>query len=286
MTSSSDLYILNEVQNGCDPMFLLEHMGKISELSNKTSVPKVCAISKLIRRPIGISDKKYRKRARIKNSSDDVRKCIGCGKMLTYKDHSCRTCATVQEDTWLEMPTKNEMKFKIQTHQLPCAYKRINHFNEKLAQFQGKEKTVIPDIVFESIIGETKKNNKLILEELTPLDVKYLLKKLNMSKYYEHINYITNRLNDYTLPSLSPQEEDKLRTMFNVIQKPFAQHSPPWRKNFLNYAYIFRKFLELLSYDWLLYHFSELKSREKLYEQDRIWKYICKDLQWEYIPSM
>jgi hypothetical protein len=29
-----------------------------------------------------------------------------------------------------------------------------------------------------------------------------------------------------------------------------------------------------------------LKSREKLYEHDLIWKGICADLRWEYLPSI
>ena len=82
------------------------------------------------------------------------------------------------------------------------------------------------------------------------------------------------------------EQEEKLKEMFNLVQKPFKTHSPPNRKNFLNYAYIFRKFLELLSYDEFLPFFSELKSREKLYSQDEHWKKICKDLNWEFIPSV
>ena len=37
------------------------------------------------------------------------------------------------------------------------AYKRINHFNEWLAQFQAKESTEIPKEVFDKILVEIKK---------------------------------------------------------------------------------------------------------------------------------
>lgn len=47
-----------------------------------------------------------------------------------------------------------------------------------------------------------------------------------------------------------------------------------------------RRFCELLGEDGLLRHFSLLKSNEKLYAQDQIWKKICKDLRWEFIPSV
>lgn len=32
--------------------------------------------------------------------------------------------------------------------------------------------------------------------------------------------------------------------------------------------------------------FPLLKSNDKLYAQDQIWKKICRDLQWEFIPSL
>lgn len=38
--------------------------------------------------------------------------------------------------------------------------------------------------------------------------------------------------------------------------------------------------------DEYLKFFPLLKSNEKLYKQDQIWKKICKDLRWEFIPSV
>ena len=46
------------------------------------------------------------------------------------------------------------------------------------------------------------------------------------------------------------------------------------------------KFFELLELDEYLECFKLLKSISKLREQDQIWKKICKDLEWEYIPSV
>lgn len=38
--------------------------------------------------------------------------------------------------------------------------------------------------------------------------------------------------------------------------------------------------------DEYLQYFPLLKSNEKLYAQDQIWKKICKDLRWEFIASV
>jgi hypothetical protein len=87
-------------------------------------------------------------------------------------------------------------------------------------------------------------------------------------------------------PSLSRKEEEQLRTLFKEIQIPFSNNCPPNRKNFLSYSYVLHKFCELLEYDYLLPYFPLLKSREKLLQQDQIWKCICNDLNWQFIESI
>ena len=47
------------------------------------------------------------------------------------------------------------------------AYKRINHFNEWLAQFQAKETTDIPEEVYKGILKELKKNKFLDIQDIS-----------------------------------------------------------------------------------------------------------------------
>ena len=58
------------------------------------------------------------------------------------------------------------------------AYKRINHFNEWLAQFQAKESTDIPQDVYDQIIMELKKERLENMADLTPQKLREILKKL------------------------------------------------------------------------------------------------------------
>ncbi len=44
--------------------------------------------------------------------------------------------------------------------------------------------------------------------------------------------------------------------------------------------------VNILELDYLLEYFPLLKSREKLQQQDVIWKKICQELKWQYIPSI
>jgi hypothetical protein len=165
------------------------------------------------------------------------------------------------------------------------SYKRINHFNEWLAQFQGKENTDICDDVYFNIKNEIKKNINMDVKDITYNQVREILKKLDYNKYYENIPYLINIISGKKTPRLTRWEEEILRSLFKEIQIPFMNNCPPTRKNFLSYSYVLHKFCQLLEYDNLLSYFPLLKSREKLQQQDDIWKNICKDLKWEYIPS-
>jgi hypothetical protein len=165
------------------------------------------------------------------------------------------------------------------------SYKRINHYREWLAQIQGKESTDIPDQIFEKILNEIKKEKIIDTKTITYAKMREILKRLRINKYYEHINYIINRINGIPTPSFSSELEEKLCTMFRDIQAPFLKHCPKDRKNFLSYSYVLYKFFQILGLFEYLKYFPLLKSREKLYSQDQIWKKICEELDYEFYPS-
>jgi hypothetical protein len=165
-------------------------------------------------------------------------------------------------------------------------YKRINHLNEFLAQFQAKETTDIPEDVYNEILMEIKKERIKNMALITPEKMRSLLKKIKKNDYYEHIPYIINQLNGLPAPVIAPEIEDIIRGMFKAIQIPFEKYCPAKRKNFLSYSYIMYKFFELLELDEYLQCFQLLKSRTKLHQQDLIWKNICKDLNWQFIKSL
>lgn len=166
------------------------------------------------------------------------------------------------------------------------AYKKINHLNEILNQFQAKESTIIPDEVMHEVICEIKKRRIQNIAELTEIGIREILKKLNRSKYYEHATHILSRLNGNPPPTITPEIEEKIRAMFQEIQAPFLLYCPDDRTNFLSYSYILYKFFELLDLDEYKIYFPLLKSRDRLIAHDQIWKKICEYLRWEFIRSV
>jgi hypothetical protein len=164
------------------------------------------------------------------------------------------------------------------------AYKRINHFKEILAQFQGKETTHIPPEVIENIKMQVKKE-RIELSQINNLKTKEILKKLGYNKYYEHIPFIKDKLG-IKPPIMSPELEETLCNLFIELQSPYSKNCPNNRVNFLNYYYTAYKLCQLLGEEQYLQHFPMLKDKEKRIEQDNIWKRICKELDWEFIPTI
>ena len=204
-----------------------------------------------------------------------------CLKILLHKESKavCPKCG-IQETVIIEsdIPSYKDPPPEMNYFE----YKRINHFNELLVQFQAKESTHIPKEVYEMIRNELRKERKTV-NDLNFSRVKRYLKKyshLGYNHYYDHTFHIINKMNGQKPLSMTPEMEEKLRYLFLQIQKPFEKYCPPGRKNFISYNFVFYKFCEMLDYNEFLKYFPLLKSKEKLYQQEQIWKKICEDIGW------
>jgi len=219
----------------------------------------------------------------------ELEPCKGCGKMFTRIHDEQRSDMVCTECGRTEYILSDELGFKEEQEidkTIIYSYKRENHFNEWISQFQAKESTSVPEEVIGQLRSEFRKQKIKDLAEITHEKVRGLLKKLDKNKYYEHAPYIATILGGITPPTMDQPLEDKLRLMFHKIQAPFEKHKPAGRKNFLSYSYVLYKMCELLGEDKYLPCFPLLKSREKLYIQDTIWKAICQELEWEYIVTI
>jgi len=167
------------------------------------------------------------------------------------------------------------------------AYKKINHFNEWLAQFQAKENTDIPQDIIESVMRELRKERISDPKKVKKEKIREILQKLKFSKMYDHVQQIKNRIQQQmTMLTLSKEMEEKLQHMFKEIQPAFIKYCPANRSNFLSYPYVLYKLCQLLEMDEFLPCFQLLKSREKLYQQDQVWQKICQEMRWQFIRSI
>ena len=229
-------------------------------------------------------DPKYMSKIKIDSS---MYKCLKCNiEMTMYPSEGLQICdgCGFQQNILIE---SDKPSFKDPPLEV-CyfSYKRINHFNEWLAQFQAKETTEIPNEVYDKILAEIKKERVTDLGKIDVKKIRLYLKKNNLNNLYDHSAHILYHINGVEPPNMSKELEEKLRLMFKEIQGPFMTVCPSSRKNFLNYSYVLHKFVELLSLDEYKKYFPLLKDRIKLHQTDMIWKNICQILGWDFIKSI
>jgi len=222
-----------------------------------------------------------------KLSHKTILECPECKTEMTVHQHDglivCTSCGR-SNDILLDTDKPN-YKEPVQASKNYTAYKRKNHLNERINQFQAKETIDIPKEIYEEIKLEIKKL-RLDNDSINHKIMRDILKKLGHNKYYEHITHIICFLTCKLPITISREAEHKIDMMFEEIQEPFEVYKPKNRKSCLNYNYLMHKFFELLELDDFLIYFPLLKNREKLQEVDATWKQICDHLNWEFIPSI
>jgi len=262
------------------------HLGHTGMTLNNSqislNIPKKSTPFEMLDEYLSITDPNWVKKSQpYQNETEHF--CLNCQclKILLHKESKvvCPQCGL--QDTIIiesDIPSYKDPPPEMNYFE----YKRINHFNELLVQFQAKESTHIPKEVYEMIRIELKKERKTV-KDLNYNRVKRYLKKYSnrgYNHYYDHTFHIINKMNGDKPLSMTPEMEENLRFLFLQIQKPFDKYCPPGRKNFISYNFVFYKFCEMLGYTEFLKYFPLLKSKEKLYQQEKIWEKICNDIGW------
>lgn len=230
--------------------------------------------------------------ARLENTSPPVLMmredmCSTCNVamvvMASEAHVGCPVCSRMRpymQSTSSHIPYGEEVEFA------SFSYKRQNHFQEWLNAIQAKENTEVSVDVINQVMAYLVVTAGIRdTNHITTPHVRTALKKLKLKKQYDHTMQIYVSITGKKPPRFTPFHEEQLRLMFDAIQAPFKKHKPVDRKNFLSYSYCLHKFCQILGLDEFLPHFHLLKGPEKLMRQDVIFKNICEELNWEFIPS-
>jgi len=202
----------------------------------------------------------------------------------------CETCAA--QTTAITNPEKPSMKDP-PTESHYYQYKRFSHFEDCLANVQGRESKKVPQEVIDTIILEIRKvRMEHRVDELDEEDIKEFLKKHRDKKYdvyYDHATQILYKITEIEPIQMTPEMEENLKIMFAEIQEPFEMFKNK-RRNFSSYSYILYKCCQLLGYVEFLPKLKLHKNYQKLYEHDMIWKKICQymggeEKGWKFIKS-
>lgn len=226
----------------------------------------------------------------VSSQHNSTQACDCGGYMLFVQGHDvCESCGFTEartDDSIAAVPFGTT----VESSRYP--YRRQHHFREWLCQVQGRESTRINNDDMAAIKEQIRKE-RLNVRLLDNKRLRAILKTLRLQKLYEHVPYLLHILEGSTPPQLTHELETLFMNMFAQIQTPFERHVKtvcPHRKNFLSYSFVLAKFCQLAGGKAveLIPFFSQLKSREKLIVQDKVWKLICEDpdVGWPFHASI
>ncbi len=110
-------------------------------------------------------------------------------------------------------------------------YKRINHFSEWISQY-NTDNIDIPDNVYIQITDKITEDNKDI-KQLTFRDIKIILKKIRLTKYYAYVPHILSRIQNIPMPTIDRETERILKKMFIKICEVYDECRPANRISFI-----------------------------------------------------
>ena len=214
--------------------------------------------------------------------------CDRCGVgMLVMASDALLVCPSCSRTRLYVLATSSQTAYGEEVREFTSfSYKRHNHFQDWLNAFQAKESAEVPMDIVERVMAELHCRRVTSTGGITTKKVREILKDLKLRKYYDHTAQITARITGRPPPRMTPQQEEQCRLMFRAVEASFEVHCPSGRRNFLSYSFCLFKFCELLGWRRFLSCFSLLKGKDKLQRQDQIFKAICADLDWEFIPSL
>jgi hypothetical protein len=192
--------------------------------------------------------------------------CTQCGIEITYTE-----------------PTSDRMTFGHTVDFVKYCYSKILHFGTWLASIQGRENKPISKKIIENIslhLYESGLNSK----KITLIHIKKALKKLNLTRYNQNIPQIWATLTGNSPPRLTPTEKKWFETKFKIICEVWENVRPEWRTNFISYPYVIYKLCQMLGRNDFLPFLNLHKGRDKIDQEEILFKKICIQADWKFIP--
>lgn len=219
-------------------------------------------------------------------SRDECPRCDNAHKLMLCSESSTLTCPDCGYTVAFLDATSASTAFDEVIDYSPYSYKRINHFIQWLSLLQGKEAHVVPTQTLEAVMEDLYCRVRLRrAEDIDQKCVRESLRRLRLRKAYDHVAQITARLSGVRPARVTPEVEAQLKTMFLRAQPAFQRHAPSSRTNFLSYSYVLYRFFQILKVPHVLPGLTLLKGRDKLENNDKIFRKMCADLNW-VVPDL
>lgn len=197
----------------------------------------------------------------------DVFVCVYCGETSVYEQVNHFTMTTRQQDV--------ARKFN------PDFHKRIAHFRHWLKRLQGKERNTVTAEILTNIKRHIRNQNVRGVHYWT---VRNALRELGLQRYYNNTVSIMCAIRGKPLFNLNRAHERELVDMFVSLQSVFGGLENK-RVNMLSYPFVIKKLCEIKGWTSMAKVIPTLKSNTRIIAQDELWRTICIQCKWKFIPT-
>jgi len=160
-------------------------------------------------------------------------------------------------------------------------YTRMIHFKNCIKQYQGKQKSKIPEKCLEEVLSQLKING-IQLHKTNPQHIRTCLQETGWSDQYENFVLIWSLITDKKCPDIS-HLEDLIIQDFQLIERAYNEvigNPQEERSSFMSYPYVLYQLLERRNWKCDLNFFNMLKS-DRIMWLDNVMEQIYLKLGWK-----
>ena len=206
-------------------------------------------------------------------------------------NYICSACGLMQ-DSIVEFCLDTNVNFsdREKYSKTTMPYEPLAHFKEHMSRLQGIERTEIPDVIIDAV------KHRCYIHRIDPIKNPHLLTYTRCRQFlqdegfpgaFENICQIITRVTGGHRPvTFTPEQVNILTMMFLQIQGPYEKIKLRVKRlNMLSYAYTTYKCCELMGYTFALPYLPLFRDQMNLQKADDIWKKICTELKWQFVPT-
>lgn len=227
------------------------------------------------------------------------KKVCSCGNQnfISHFDQNieiCENCGKQEEKSYKSISYKDISRINMSNK---YTYERRIHFKDCMNQYQGKQNSLIDDIVYKNLEQEFDRHGLLLGDNTTPKKERFqnitkdhillFLKETGYSKHYEDVVLIYHNMTGKTVDDIS-HLENKLMEDFdkisNLYDKRYKFTGKIDRKSFINTQYILFQLLRRHKYPCKKEDFNMLKTLDRKSFHDEIVKDLFETLNFNFTP--
>lgn len=227
------------------------------------------------------------------------KKVCSCGNQIfiSHFDQNieiCENCGKQEEKSYKSISYKDISRINMSNK---YTYERRIHFKDCMNQYQGKQNSLIDDIVYKNLEQEFERHGLLIGDINTPKKERFqnitkdhillFLKETGYSKHYEDVVLIYHNMTGKVVDDIS-HLENKLMEDFdkisNLYDKRYKFTGKIDRKSFINTQYILFQLLRRHKYPCKKEDFNMLKTLDRKSFHDEIVKDLFETLNFNFTP--